>query len=154
MPHSRQNDIAESDLVANGYRVLSRLSNGQVDIFARELPGQSRFVFFQGHPEYDPGTLGREYLRDLTRFLRGEVTEVPGIPENYFDRATEDRLFEIRPRSEADLARCQEVVADALPRQAWRSNTVKLFGNWLTLVAASKARRVASRSVHTRRRAS
>jgi hypothetical protein len=36
----------------------------------------------------------------------------------------------------------------------WRSNTIKLFGNWLTLVAAAKARRASSRSVHTRRRAS
>lgn len=154
VPHSRKNDIAESDLVAKGYRVLSRLSNGQVDIFTRELPGQSRFVFLQGHPEYDPGTLGREYLRDLTRFLGGEAAEAPGIPENYFDRATEDRLFEIRPKSEADLARCQDIVTGALPRQSWRANTIKLFGNWLTLVAAAKARRAASRTVHTRRRAS
>ena len=36
----------------------------------------------------------------------------------------------------------------------WRSNTIKLVGNWLTLVAAAKARRASSRSVHTRRRAS
>jgi len=154
VPHSRKNDIAESDLAAAGYRVLSRLSNGQVDIFTRELPGQSRFVCFQGHPEYDPATLGREYLRDLTRFVRGETPEVAAIPENYFDRATEDRLSEIRPRNEADLARCQEIVTGALPRQAWRANTVKLFGNWLTLVAAAKARRATSRAVHTRRRAS
>jgi hypothetical protein len=41
-----------------------------------------------------------------------------------------------------------------LPRQVWRSGTVRLFGNWLTLVAAAKARREASRGVHTRRRAS
>ena len=72
VPHSRRNDIAESDLAAKGYRVLSRLANGQADIFTREPPGHSRFVFFQGHPEYDPGTLGREYLRDMGRFLRGE----------------------------------------------------------------------------------
>ena len=154
VPHSRRNDIAESDLAAAGYRVLSRLSNGQADIFTREMPGQSRFVFFQGHPEYDPGTLGREYLRDMSRCLRGEIDEMPAIPENYFDRATEDRLLEIRPGSEADLARCQGIVAGALPRQTWRANTIKLFGNWLTLVAAAKARRASSRAVHTRRRAS
>lgn len=154
VPHSRKNDLAESDLVAADYRILSRLSNGQVDIFTRELPGHSRFVYFQGHPEYDPATLGREYLRDVTRFVGGEIAEAPGIPENYFDRATENRLSEIRPRTEADLARCQAIVTDALPRQTWRNNTIKLFGNWLTLVAAAKSRRTNSRSVHTRRRAS
>jgi homoserine O-succinyltransferase/O-acetyltransferase len=154
VPHSRRNDLAEKDLVAVGYRVLSRLYNGQVDMFTRETPGQSRFVFFQGHPEYDPATLGREYLRDMTRFLRGETDEAPAIPENYFDRATEDRLSDIGAGSEADLARCQGIVAGALPRQTWRANTVRLFANWLTLVAAAKARRAASRTVHTRRRAS
>ena len=141
----------------SGYRVLSRLdfkdgSGGQADIFTREQPGQSRFVFFQGHPEYDPGTLGREYLRDMGRFLRGETQERPGLPENYFDRATEDILANIA--GETDLARYNEIIAGALPRQLWRSNTVRLFGNWLTLVAATKARRASSRTVHTRRRAS
>ncbi|MBA2587721.1 MAG: homoserine O-succinyltransferase [Alphaproteobacteria bacterium] len=156
VPHSRRNDIAESDLAAKGYRVLSRLnfndgSRGQADIFTREPPGQSRFVFFQGHPEYDPGTLGREYLRDMGRFLRGESAERPALPENYFDRATEGQLTEMA--GETDLARFDEIVVSALPRQMWRNNTIKLFGNWLTLVAAAKARRAASRSVHTRRRA-
>jgi homoserine O-succinyltransferase len=158
-PHSRKNDIAESDLVAKGYRVLSRLdlkdgSGSQVDIFTREPPGHSRFVLFQGHPEYDPGTLGREYLRDMGRFLRGETDERPLVPENYFDRATESRLAELRARDEPDLARYGEIVTGALPLQAWRANTVRLFANWLTLIAAAKARKLASRTVHTRRRAS
>jgi homoserine O-succinyltransferase len=152
VPHSRRNDIAESDLLAKGYRVLSRLSTGQTDIFTREPPGHSRFVFFQGHPEYDPATLGREYLRDMGRFLRGETPERPAMPENYFDRATEGRLSEIA--ADADLSGYQQIITGALPRQVWRANTVRLFANWLTLVAATKARRTATHTVHTRRRAS
>jgi homoserine O-succinyltransferase/O-acetyltransferase len=152
VPHSRRNDLAQSDLTAKGYRVLARLENGQPDIFTREPPGQSRFVFFQGHPEYDPGTLGREYLRDMGRFLQGETAERPAVPENYFDRATEGHLAEIA--GDTDLLRYSQIVTGALPRQVWRANTVKLFSNWLTLVAATKARRLASRTVHTRRRAS
>jgi homoserine O-succinyltransferase len=154
VPHSRKNDIAESDLVAKGYRVLSRLGNGQVDIFTREPPGQSRFVLFQGHPEYDPGTLGREYLRDMGHFLRSENDERPGMPENYFDPATESQLQELVDGKEADLARYSEIVTNALPLKAWRANSVRFFGNWLTLIAAAKARKAAVRSVHTRRRAS
>jgi homoserine O-succinyltransferase len=154
MPHSRKNDIAESELVAKGYRVLSRLDNGQVDIFTREPAGQSRFVLLQGHPEFDPGTLGQEYLRDMGRFLRGEMNERPPVPENYFDRATEGLLAELKGQEESELARYSEVVDGALPVQAWRKNAVRLFANWLTLVAAAKARKIASRAVHTRRRAS
>ncbi|HET7086656.1 MAG TPA: homoserine O-succinyltransferase [Rhizomicrobium sp.] len=152
VPHSRRGQVAESDLLAKGYRILARLGNGQADIFTREPPGQSRFVFLQGHPEYDPATLGREYLRDLERFLDGATQQRPALPEHYFDRATELRLAELKDSRE--LPRYQEIVLGALPRQAWRSNTVRLIGNWLTLVAAAKARRMASKTVHTRRRAS
>ena len=156
IPHCRRNDIAERDLAAKGYRLLSRLNfddgrGGQPDIFTREPPGQSRFVFFQGHPEYDSGTLGREYLCDLGRFLGGETAERPALPEHYFDRATEDRLAAMA--GENDLARFQDIVAGALPCRMWCGNTIKLFGNWLNLVAAAKVRRASSRGVHTRRRA-
>ena len=56
MPHARRHELAESDLGAAGYRVLARLDSqkeegGQVDIFTRETPGQSRFVLLQGCPE-------------------------------------------------------------------------------------------------------
>ncbi len=154
MPHSRRNDIAERDLAAKGYRVLARLGNDQVDIFTREPAGHSRFVFLQGHPEYDPATLGRDYLRDMARFLGGETSERPAVPEHYFDRATENRLSELVAKGETSLSRYQEVVLGALPRQIWRPNTVRLIGNWLMLVAAAKARRAASKAVPTRRRAS
>jgi homoserine O-succinyltransferase len=150
VPHSRRNDIAEADLAAKGYRVLARLGNGQADIFTREPPGHSRFVFLQGHPEYDLPTLGREYLRDMGRFVRGEQAQAPALPENYFDRATEDRLA----AAGTDLTALAEVVNGALPRTPWRTTTVRFFSNWLNLVAAAKTRRAASRTVHTRRRAS
>lgn len=154
VPHGRAHDIAEADLSHRGYRVLSRLANGQVDIFTREPAGQSRFVFLQGHPEYDRGSLGRLYLRDLDRFLCGEIALAPAIPENYFDRATEDRLTEAGTADSAALARASEIVAGALTLQSWRLHTGRLFANWLTLVAAAKARRATSRAVHTRKRAS
>jgi homoserine O-succinyltransferase len=148
VPHSRRNGIAESDLAGKGYRILSRLEDGSMDIFTREPPGHSRFIFLQGHPEYDAGTLGREYLRDMGRFQRGE-SERPALPQNYFDRATENRLAETE-----DLAAMADIISTALPLQAWRAQTVRWFANWLNLVAAAKARRAASRGVHTRRRAS
>ena len=48
VPHSRRNDLAEKDLVAAGYRVLSRLSNGQVDMFTRETAGPEPFRLLPG----------------------------------------------------------------------------------------------------------
>lgn len=156
VPQSRQSDIAESDLAAKGYRVLARLAgkgdgDGQVDIFTREAPGSSQLVFLQGHPEYDPGTLGRQYLHDMAAFQAGETAERPAIPEHYFDRATENMLAEFGAKADVGLYR--ETVLSALPRQVWRNSAVRLIGNWLLLVAAAKARRATSKTVHTRRRA-
>ena len=62
--------------------------------------------------------MGREYLRDMGRFLRGKSFERPALPENYFGRATEDQLTTMA--CETDLARFNEIVTGALPRQMWR----------------------------------
>jgi homoserine O-succinyltransferase len=142
VPHSRRNSLSESDIVRNGYRVLSRLDDG-VDSFCRTMPGRSLFLFLQGHPEYGAETLGREYLRDMGRFLRGESAERPDVPENYFDRATENAIAGLDARAVGpdDLALYSGVVSGALPLQSWRSHTLKLFGNWLALIAAEKHRR-------------
>ena len=43
------------------------------------------FLFLQGHPEYDCGSLLREYRRDVGRFLRGEREHYPALPQDYFD---------------------------------------------------------------------
>jgi homoserine O-succinyltransferase len=142
VPHSRRNSVAESDIVRSGYRVLSRLDEG-VDSFCRAIAGRSLFLFLQGHPEYAAETLGREYLRDMSRFLRGEIAERPQVPENYFDRATENAIagLDAQTAGPDDLARYNGVVSGALPLQSWRGHTLKLFGNWLALIAAEKLRR-------------
>jgi homoserine O-succinyltransferase len=151
VPHSRRNETPEHALASHGYHVLTRLADGSADMFTRELPGESRFVFLQGHPEYDAVTLGREYLRDMGRFLRGEH-ERPALPENYFDRATEAQLAEAA-RAGAPIEEHARIVAAALPLQQWQGSSVRLIANWLAFAAAAKARRAASRAIHTRRRA-
>lgn len=149
VPHSRRNDLAEDELAAAGYRVLSRLAEGGVDLFARR--GRSLQLFAQGHPEYDSATLGRDYLRDLGRFVRGEGEE-PAVPENYFDRVTEDRLAELAAATPDNLSLYTELVTGAVPLSSWRGATVRLFGNWLAGIGAEKIRRAANRPAAARPR--
>ncbi len=141
MPHSRHNGLSESALSGSGYRVLSRIPDGDADIFVRQ--GRSLMLFLQGHPEQDSDSLGREFLHDTARFLRGEGGERPAMPENYFDRATENTLHELAGHAidPAIVPRYQAVVSGAVPLHSWRGAAVRLFANWLTLVAAEKARR-------------
>lgn len=134
--HSRLNEVREGDLASRGYQVLTRSDRAGVDIFVKQY--QSRFVFFQGHPEYDALSLQREYMRDLARFLAGEREEYPAMPANYFDAATEAMLTNFEKRAKAGR---EPTLAAELPGLMLRSDIAAgiaagvIFKNWLGFLA-------------------
>jgi homoserine O-succinyltransferase len=135
--HSRLNEVTEVDLTQAGYQVLTRSARAGVDIFARQY--DSRFVFFQGHPEYDALSLQREYLRDIGRYLAREREVYPALPVSYFDAATEERLvrFEKRARHQRHPALTNELPALTLRTDiAAGSAAAALFRNWLQWLGA------------------
>lgn len=130
--HSRLNEVTEGDLTQAGYQVLTLSARAGVDVFVRQY--DSRFVFFQGHPEYDALSLQREYLRDIGRFLAREREVYPALPVSYFDAATEEKLvrFEKRARHQRHPALTNELPALTLRADiAAGSAAAALFGNWL-----------------------
>jgi len=135
--HSRLNEVRESDLVARGYQILTRSEQAGVDIFARDF--DSRFIFFQGHPEYDALSLQREYMRDIARFLAGERKDYPAIPASYFDSATEEVLTDFEARARAN--RKVELAAE-LPGLILRQGVpaggaaTTMFHSWLDFLGA------------------
>ncbi|EJN10094.1 homoserine trans-succinylase [Bradyrhizobium sp. YR681] len=135
--HSRLNEIVESDLVTAGYQVLTRSALAGVDVFTRQYA--SRFVFFQGHPEYDALSLQREYLRDIGRYLARERDIYPHLPVSYFDAATEEKLarFEKQVRHQRHPALSNELPALNLRADiAAGSAAAALFRNWLQYLGA------------------
>jgi homoserine O-succinyltransferase/O-acetyltransferase len=138
--HSRYNAVNESDLAACGYQILTRSDAAGVDIFARQL--DSRFIFFQGHPEYDDLSLQREYMRDLARFLAGERDEYPAIPSGYFDSVTEALLigFERRARAKREPTLAAELPGLTLRRDIAAGAAANvIFRNWLGYLADGAA---------------
>ncbi|GLH81505.1 homoserine O-succinyltransferase [Bradyrhizobium sp. SSBR45G] len=132
VPHSRLNAVNEPLLAARGYDILTRSDQVGVDIFARSMP--SRFVFFQGHPEYDALSLQREYMRDIARFLAGQRDDYPRLPASYFSTETEAVLdaFERRAREKRDPTIAAELPGLTLrPDLAAESAARVLFGNWI-----------------------
>jgi homoserine O-succinyltransferase len=130
--HSRLNEVRADDLAGRGYQLLTRSRDAGVDIFTKQL--RSRFVFFQGHPEYDALSLEREYLRDISRFLAGERDTYPAVPAGYFDTETEHRLasFEGRARLERRPALSAELPDRTLRQDiAAGSAAAAIFRNWL-----------------------
>ena len=134
MPHSRWNDLSESDLVAHGYGILTRSSAG-VDLFAKQW--RSLFVFLQGHPEYATNALLLEYRRDVGRFLGGECDRYPTMPIGYFDGSSEHALAAFRQRAERDRqpGLFASFPQDAGPRPAiasrWQVSAIAVLRNWL-----------------------
>ena len=130
--HSRYNELRESELIARGYEILTRSDVAGVDIFATQR--ESRFIFFQGHPEYDASSLQREYMRDLARYLSGERDSYPDIPTGYFDAATVEQLESFEQRARADR---DPMLAAELPGLTLRSDVAAgtaantIFRNWL-----------------------
>jgi homoserine O-succinyltransferase len=142
IPHSRWNDLREADLVSCGYETLTRSDAAGLDMFAKMR--KSLFVFFQGHPEYETGTLLREYRRDVGRYLRGEREDYPSIPLGYFQRYGTSLLNAFREQALGD--RREDLLAsfpmhslEAALTNTWRSSAVSIYANWLSYLAAQKA---------------
>ena len=138
-PHSRQNGLAEEDLVRGGYEILTRSRAAGVDAFVRREGALA--LLLQGHPEYDADTLACEYLRDVGRFLKGRRASHPRPPTGYFDAETESRLGALTAdsrvgRDPARLAHYAGTVGRASLRHTWRASAVRLYRNWLAEIAA------------------
>jgi len=141
-PHSRWNEVREDALTSCGYTVLTKSAQAGVNLFVKPKR-KSLFVHFQGHPEYEAGTLLKEYRRDVKRFLRHERPTYPSLPHGYFDDATTKLLNEFQDtalahRNEQLIAAFPEsVAANAIP-SAWHASAVGIYRNWLHHIASKR----------------
>lgn len=138
--HSRHNEVPEESLRAHGYRLLSLSEEAGADLFVRQ--GRSLFVYFQGHPEYDPDSLAREYRRDIGRFLAGESDDYPEMPKGYFDAAARMALTELRQRAlrerRLDLLASYPAMPLAVSGRPPARIAATIYRRWLSLLAAGR----------------
>jgi homoserine O-succinyltransferase len=142
VPHSRWNELRADELQAGGYTVLTRSAEAGVDTFVKRQ--KSLFVFFQGHPEYEPETLWREYRRDVGRFLKGERATYPAMPQAAIDRHAAELLAAFAERA---MAERREGLLAAFPNplppnptKGWALPARRVYRNWLSIVSAEKAK--------------
>ena len=150
MPHSRWNGLPQDGLTRAGYEVLALAGDAGVDCFLRHAEGESLFLFFQGHPEYQPDTLLLEYRRDLLRYLRGEAVAWPGTPRGMLAPKDEAALQDIRSEAhrlpeEETLARLSGLFSAAGIENGWHATATTIYRNWLEYLLAQKVHRSASR---------
>ena len=141
VPHSRLNGVDEAVLGDKSYTSLVRSDEAGVDLFVKD--GTSLLVFLQGHPEYDADSLAREFRRDLSRYLTAEREAPPDPPSGYFDADTlaevEALVCRARLERRPELASCFPPAAlNKASDAAWRSNSRRLYRNWLATIAERK----------------
>ena len=137
-PHSHVYEVTRADVEPAGVQVLSESEEAGIHL-AVSTDG-FRFVFFQGHPEYDKVSLAKEYKREVTRFAAGEREEYPPYPEHYIVAAA--RALLDRHRDEVIEARARGAPPPAFPDteleprldNTWTDTGKAMFNNWLGLV--------------------
>jgi homoserine O-succinyltransferase len=141
IPHSRWNEIPEDILASHDYQVLTRSDHAGADIFVKNEKGLP--IFMQGHPEYEAESLLLEYQRDVRRFLRGERTTYPSMPEGYF---TDEAVAALRSFEERALSDPGKDILRDFPRSlaesvsnTWWPYAVQLYRNWLLYLSERKA---------------
>lgn len=134
-PHSRWNEVPGSALRNLGYDVVVGAEVDEWTVAAREHAGRM-LVLVQGHPEYEPATLLREYRRDLRRFAEGSASVCPQVPVGYLDAAGEEELRGWRaaigrtppPDWKRDFP-LDALLGHVVP--SWSRDATRFFANWI-----------------------
>ena len=140
IPHSRWNTLDLEKMEEANLRVL--VVSTEDDVHLATSPDGFRFIFSQGHPEYDINSLLKEYKREVFRFSRGERDTYPPFPQHYFSEECEKigRVVERKTRKlreEGQVLRQSdfpEVELELCLHNTWGDSGKAVFNNWLGLV--------------------
>jgi homoserine O-succinyltransferase len=142
VPHSRWNEITSTQMMSEGLQVLIESDDAGVHL-ATSADGL-RFVFFQGHPEYDHNSLLKEYKREVNRYVVGEIDEYPPYPDRYFSE--KDRQLLDKYSKVVKSQRKRQVMSDDRENfpenglqveNSWQDIGKVVFSNWLGAVSQS-----------------
>jgi len=135
VPHSRFNEIGRDQYDSAGLHVLVESEDAGVHLAVSE--DLFRFVYFQGHPEYDTISLLKEYKREVIRFARHEIEDYPPFPKHYFNLQSQAILEEYRERlitarqRDAALPEFPETLIAAGTDNTWHDTGEAVIGNWI-----------------------
>ncbi|MEM6293160.1 MAG: homoserine O-succinyltransferase [Myxococcota bacterium] len=138
VPQSRHNQVSRAQLEAAGLTVL--IESDEAGVHAAVSPDQFRFVFLQGHPEYDANSLLKEYKREVNRHLDGARADYPPHPVHYFtpDAAALVGAYQRRAveamRAGTTPPEFPEADLEANLVNTWRGTARAMFDNWLRLI--------------------
>ena len=138
VPHSRWNKVTPEQFRAAGLKIL--VESDAVGAHLATSSDGLRFVFFQGHPEYDTVSLLKEYKREVLRFVHGASATFPPFPDHYFQTYEQAILREYRLLVERSLSgghlmpEFPEKLVRTRLDNTWHDTAEAVVGNWMGLV--------------------
>lgn len=136
LPHSRTNTVPQDALQRAGYHVALQSDAVGWSVATRDV-GRSNVVLIQGHPEYEPSSLLREYQRDVGRYARHEREELPRLPLHCVapqDWEQLEALHRAVTGDERDPALVEAYPFAEVGARAtwpWSATAKRLYANWL-----------------------
>ena len=137
-PHSHVYEVNASQFEQKGLHVLAK--SKQADLHLAVSPDGLRFVFFQGHPEYDAVSLLKEFKREVVRFIQGIRATYPPYPDNYLQGESLEILEQYKQRVEraqgdyTNLPPFPDQQLSELVDNTWSDTGKAMINNWLGLV--------------------
>jgi len=142
VPHSRWNAVTRQQFDAAG---LQTLVESDIGVHLATSPDGIRFVFLQGHQEYDTISLLKEYKRDLALYHEGKLDNCPPFPRNYLGSQEQSILNEYIIRfAEINKAGANknkieppdfpEELIKAHLDNTWHDTAEAVVGNWIGCV--------------------
>lgn len=139
LPHSRWNTVPREAIEQVGYEVDIHSAETGWGVASRNEGGR-QLVLVQGHPEYDPSSLLREYRRDAGRYVRHERDDVPYLPYHCVspdDWESLERLHRAIIEGARDVETLEAFPFDEVGARApwtWHPTASRFFANWLASV--------------------
>lgn len=135
VPHSRYNTVDPAPLQQAGMHTL--VVSDDIGVLLAVSQDGFRFVFSQGHPEYDTTSLLKEYKREVSRFIEGTRDDYPPFVSNYFSRQSRAILRE--HEAEVKVALATNAPVPELPEDlllarldnVWRDTAHVIMANWI-----------------------
>lgn len=143
LPHSRTNTVALEAVLEAGYQVPIYSNEVGWSVATRAI-NDTQLVLIQGHPEYDPNSLLREYHRDVGRYVRHERDDLPCLPHHCVAPEDWEQLEHLHQEvtgAHRDISLVEQYPFDEVGERApwtWSEMANQLYANWLASVAQGR----------------
>jgi len=138
VPHSRFNDISKEQFEQAGLHILVESEEAGVHLAVSQ--DRIRWVYCQGHPEYDTVSLLKEYKREILQYTAGARADYPRFPDNFFSPLIKAILDEFRLMLQSAMEDGQdkplfpdELIIKHL-NNTWHDTAEGILANWIGTV--------------------